>query len=104
VLRVEQADDALRFSVSDTGPGIPPDKLEEIFDRYLQVRPDDRRGVGLGLYISRCIVLGHGGRIWADSRPGEGSTFFFTLPAHRADDSAGARPSAHEAPQEPTTI
>jgi signal transduction histidine kinase len=80
VLRVEQADDALRFSVSDTGPGIPPDKLEEIFDRYLQVRPDDRRGVGLGLYISRCIVLGHGGRIWAESRAGGGSTVCFTLP------------------------
>jgi signal transduction histidine kinase len=80
VLRVEPVERALRFSVSDTGPGIPPDRLEEIFDRYLQVRSDDRRGVGLGLYISRCIVLGHGGRIWAESGGDGGSTFRFTLP------------------------
>lgn len=72
--------DALRFSVSDTGPGIPPDKLEKIFDRYLQVRSDDSRGVGLGLYISRCIVQGHAGRIWAERRAGGGTTVCFTLP------------------------
>jgi len=70
----------LRFSVSDTGPGIPPDKLDKIFDRYLQVRSDDSRGVGLGLYISRCIVQGHAGRIWAERRAGGGSTVCFTLP------------------------
>jgi signal transduction histidine kinase len=80
VLGVESQPDALQFSVRDTGPGIPADKLEAIFDRYLQVRSDDRRGVGLGLYISRCIVLGHGGRIWAESARGEGSTVRFTLP------------------------
>jgi signal transduction histidine kinase len=80
VLRVEPSESELRFSVSDTGPGIPPDKLEQIFERYLQVRPDDRRGVGLGLYISRCIVLGHGGRIWVERSSSEGSTLCFTLP------------------------
>lgn len=77
---VEQVDGALRFSVRDTGSGIAPDKLEAVFDRYLQGRPGDRRGVGLGLYISRCIVQGHGGRIWAQSRLGEGSTVSFTIP------------------------
>lgn len=85
VVRVEAVEetpvqDALQFSVSDTGPGIPPDKLEKIFDRYLQVRSDDSRGVGLGLYISRCIVQGHAGRIWAERRAGGGSTVCFTLP------------------------
>lgn len=80
VLGVESHPAEVQFSVSDTGPGIPADKLEAIFDRYLQVRADDRRGVGLGLYISRCIVLGHGGRIWAESRQGEGCTVRFTLP------------------------
>jgi signal transduction histidine kinase len=79
VLRVEQLDDEIRFGVSDTGPGIAADKLEAIFERFHQLA-DDRRGVGLGLYISKCIVQGHHGRIWAQSNPGEGSTFSFTLP------------------------
>lgn len=80
VLRVAQSTNELQFSVSDTGPGIPSERLQEIFNRYVQVRSNDRRGVGLGLYISRCIVLGHGGRIWAESKPAEGTTVCFTLP------------------------
>ena len=79
VVRVEHVGDDIRFSVSDTGIGIPADKLEAIFQRFLQVATD-RRGVGLGLYICRAIVQGHGGRIWADSAPGAGSTFSFTVP------------------------
>ena len=79
VVRAERLGDELRVSVSDTGEGIPSDKLEAIFERFLQVT-HDRRGVGLGLYISKCIVQGHGGRIWAESTIGEGSTFCFTLP------------------------
>jgi len=69
-------------SVSDTGVGIATDKLEAVFVRFLQVTENDRRGVGLGLYISKAIVQGHGGRIWAESKVGEGSTFCFTLPIH----------------------
>ena len=80
VVRVERADEEVRFAVSDTGPGIPDDKLEAIFDRFLQIHEDDRRGVGLGLYISKCIVQGHGGRIWAQSGAGLGTTLCFTLP------------------------
>jgi len=72
--------DATRIDVSDTGVGIPSDKLEAIFDRFVQVEKDDKRGVGLGLYISKCIVQGHGGRIWAKSDPGTGSTVSFSLP------------------------
>ena len=74
----------MRFAVSDTGVGIPADKLEAVFERFLQITKNDRRGVGLGLYISKCIVQGHGGRIWAESKSGEGSTFCFTLPIHAA--------------------
>lgn len=80
VVRVERLGDEIRFAVSDTGEGIPTDKLEAVFERFLQVKPNDRRGVGLGLYISKCIVQGHGGRIWAESRMGHGSTFCFTIP------------------------
>lgn len=80
VVRVERVDDAIRFAVSDTGPGIPSDQLEAVFERFLQLTKSDRRGVGLGLYISKAIVQGHGGRIWAESTIGVGSTFYFTLP------------------------
>jgi signal transduction histidine kinase len=76
----DRAGDELRFSVSDTGSGIPDSMLEAVFERFWQAGKNDRRGVGLGLYISKCIVDAHGGRIWAESKHGEGSTFYFTLP------------------------
>jgi signal transduction histidine kinase len=64
--------------------GIPADKLEAVFERFLQITKNDRRGIGLGLYISKSIVQAHRGRIWAESRPGEGTTISFTLPIHSA--------------------
>jgi signal transduction histidine kinase len=79
-VRGEGAGDELRFSISDTGSGMPGNVLEAIFERFWQVGKNDRRGVGLGLYISRCIVEAHGGRIWAESQLGEGSRLCFTLP------------------------
>jgi signal transduction histidine kinase len=82
VVRLERISDELRFAVRDTGVGIPADKLDAVFERYRQVSLHDRRGIGLGLYISKCIVQGHGGKIWAESKWGEGSTFCFTLPIH----------------------
>jgi signal transduction histidine kinase len=80
VVRLERVDDAVVGRVSDDGEGIPDDKLEAVFDRFVQLTRHDRRGVGLGLFIAKCIVSGHGGRIWAENRPGGGSTFSFTLP------------------------
>jgi len=80
VVHVERVENDIRFAVSDTGAGIPADKLDAIFERSFQVARNDRRGIGLGLYISKCIVQRHGGRIWAESTIGEGSTFSFTLP------------------------
>jgi PAS domain S-box-containing protein len=71
------------FSVSDRGRGIPADKREAIFERFGQVDASDSRergGFGLGLPIARSIVEQHAGRIWVDSEPGRGSTFWFTLP------------------------
>jgi PAS domain S-box-containing protein len=73
------------FSVRDTGRGIPPNKLSQIFERFQQVDAGDSRekgGTGLGLAICRSIVTQHNGRIWVESTPGQGSTFFFSLPAH----------------------
>ena len=82
-LRVEPVEEEVRFSVTDTGPGITEDNRERIFERFWQVSASDKRGLGLGLYISKCIVEAHGGRIWVESKPKSGSTFFFTLPGAR---------------------
>jgi signal transduction histidine kinase len=76
------------FSVRDTGRGIPADRLEGIFERFRQVDASDARekgGAGLGLPIARGIVDQHGGRMWAESRKGGGSTFRFTLPVAGGD-------------------
>jgi signal transduction histidine kinase len=78
-LAMEANDGLIRVSVSDTGPGIPAEQHERVFRRFTQVGRG-QGGVGLGLYIARRIVEAHGGRIGLVSRPGEGSTFFFTLP------------------------
>lgn len=79
----ERAGDEVRCSVRDTGSGIPEDMLGSVFERFWQVGKNDRRGRGLGLYISKCIVDAHGGRISAKSTLGEGSNFCFILPARR---------------------
>jgi signal transduction histidine kinase len=71
------------FRVRDRGQGIPTDKLESIFERFHQVDSSDSRkkgGTGLGLAICRKIIEQHGGKIWAESILGKGSTFSFTLP------------------------
>jgi signal transduction histidine kinase len=70
----------VQVSVSDTGPGIAPEKIDTIFERFSQINSQDRRGIGLGLYIAKMMVEEHPGRIWVESKLGEGSTFHFTLP------------------------
>lgn len=67
------------ISVADTGPGIPTEEAAHIFDLYWKGRRG-QRGSGLGLFIAKGIIESHGGRIWIDSRVGEGTAFFFTLP------------------------
>jgi len=84
----------IRFRVSDTGIGIPRDQQTAIFEEFTQVAPATsgvKEGAGLGLAITKRIVELHGGRIWVESTPGEGSHFFFTLPA-AAPGEHGSRP------------
>jgi PAS domain S-box-containing protein len=84
------------FWVADTGAGIGADALPRLFDRFWQARKAGRRGAGLGLPIVKGLVEAHGGRIWVESTPGRGTTFFFTIPvAPRAEAWRSAEPSPH---------
>ena len=78
--------DEVIVSVHDEGIGVPQADLERIFERFYKVdrvRPRGRGGTGLGLAIARQIAESHGGRIWVESREGEGSTFSFVIPVER---------------------
>jgi PAS domain S-box-containing protein len=81
----------LVVQVEDTGPGIPPEDLERVFDRFWRAGKRKERGIGLGLAIARGIVRGHGGHIWAESTAGTGSVFSFSLPL---GDRSGASATA----------
>jgi signal transduction histidine kinase len=88
-VEVKAIDSAFLVAVSDTGPGIAPSDQERIFQEFHQIDNTSARkkgGTGLGLSISKRIVEMHGGRIWVESSPGKGSTFWFTLPFRRPRD------------------
>lgn len=81
-----ERDGSLEVSVRDTGVGVPEDELPRLFERFYKADKARRsEGTGLGLAIAKHIVQAHGGAIWAESRPGNGSTFRFTLPLAKAD-------------------
>ena len=86
----------VQFAVHDTGPGIAPELLDHLFERYWQAEEGAQKGRGLGLYIAKHLVEAQGGRIWVESRLGAGTTLFFTLPRNnpfRANvESTGALP------------
>ncbi len=77
----------VHVTIADTGPGIPPEQLSYIFERYYQAS-GLRSGYGLGLAIAKEIVTGHGGNIEAQSNPGEGTRFIVTLPSSVSTSSA----------------
>ena len=81
----------LRFSVHDTGPGIPAEALPHLFEPFWQVEGTGKKGTGLGLTISRGIVMAHGGSLEVESEQGQGSTFSFTLPRASLEARAGPR-------------
>ncbi|MGQ9710549.1 MAG: GAF domain-containing protein [Anaerolineae bacterium] len=96
--------DNVLISVSDSGIGIPPEKLPHIFDAFTQVDASPSRkygGTGLGLTISKSFIELHGGRIWVESEVGKGTTFTFTLPIQGPPQiGPEAEPKAEEAPSE----
>jgi signal transduction histidine kinase len=92
--------DAIVFSVADTGRGISPEDLPHVFEQYWK---HDQQGTGLGLFIARSVVEAHHGRMWVESRPGTGSTFFFTLnlavePARASDEEEMPAPQPAPVP------
>jgi len=89
ILGAEARPGEVVFYVADTGCGIASDQLPHVFDRFWQAPEGKRGGAGLGLPIVKGIVDAHAGSIWVQSAPGQGSTFFFTIPTPEAD--AGLR-------------
>ena len=79
-LRLAPCEEGIQFTVRDNGCGIAAEAIGGIFERFSQGERTDRSGLGLGLYIAHSIVAAHGGRIWVESKLGEGSAFHFTLP------------------------
>ncbi len=82
-IKVEKHTNKLIVSVKDRGIGIPRHKLPLVFDRFYQVRAHKTNGFGLGLYIAKEIIRQHKGQIWANSKPGKGSIFYFSLPLRK---------------------
>ncbi|HEX6314617.1 MAG TPA: ATP-binding protein [Gemmatimonadaceae bacterium] len=88
VIGAAPRDGEVLFWVHDTGSGISPEDVPHLFERFWQGRKAGRHGAGLGLPIVKGLVEAHGGRIWVESTPGQGSTFFFTIPvAPRAEEA-----------------
>lgn len=80
LIRISRLAGFVRIALTDKGPGISPDHLPYLFDRYYRSGQHNVSGLGLGLYISKEIILRHCGEIGADSELGKGSNFWFTLP------------------------
>jgi two-component system, LuxR family, sensor kinase FixL len=80
-------EDSVTINVADTGSGIAPEMTSQLFQPFVTTK---RHGMGVGLSISRTIIEGHGGRIWADTNPGGGTTFRFTLRGVSKEDIGDA--------------
>ena len=91
ILDARVANGTVRFTVADTGTGIPKEYQDRIFEKFFQVPDAKTKGTGLGLYIAKEIVRAHDGEIGVESKPGEGSTFWFTLPRATSNAAKGVR-------------
>ncbi len=91
-ITASRKDQSILLGIKDTGMGIPEDKLQMIFDEFYQVEGGKHGGTGLGLAIAKRLVEEHGGNIWAESRLGKGSTFYFTLPRSGENEDGRLNP------------
>jgi signal transduction histidine kinase len=91
-LRACAADRVIHFEIEDSGPGVPPEAVGQVFDRFWQARQSGRAGAGLGLAIARGVVEIHGGEIGVRSEPGHGAVFHFSIPRALAADPTGGVP------------
>lgn len=102
-LRVRADESLVRVEVEDTGPGLPEDLKDIVFDPYVRGRRRDDGGLGLGLATVKCLVEAHGGTTGVDSRVGRGSTFWFELPtAHSLTDAKTPAPQTDQERAAPT--
>ena len=105
VVRVrERGTQHIVIEVVDHGLGIPPEQVGKLFQKFARVRTEDHlkvSGTGLGLYISRLIVEGHGGQIWVESELGKGSTFGLALPIDPRARPRSRRPAADKVRRRP---
>jgi len=85
IVSSRQVDSEVLVTVSDSGPGIPPEDMDRLFEPFRSTKPG---GLGMGLSISRSIVTSHGGRMWAENNTTRGATFGFTLPVQVDIDAA----------------
>lgn len=83
MVRLKQAGHLMVITFTDHGPGIPAESLPMVFERFYRLRTENATGTGLGLYICKQIVEAHRGKIWAESTPGQGTTFFIELPINQ---------------------
>ena len=89
-LELAQVEQMLKVTVADRGPGIAPGERAHLFNRFMRAgaQASDQYGIGLGLWVVKAIVEGHGGHVGVDKRPGGGSVFWFTIPLEGHDESA----------------
>jgi len=99
-LQARLEDGSVRYTVQDNGVGMPPEECQGLFERYAQSSRNRRSaGLGLGLYLCRQIIQAHGGQIGASSQPGQGATFWFTLPVAAASNQRSQTDASESLPE-----
>jgi signal transduction histidine kinase len=89
IVQAETEGEMMRFAVKDSGLGIEPEEQGRLFQRFQRVGGESGKrisGTGLGLFVCKSLIEAHGGKIWFESTPGVGSTFYFTVPLYRGQD------------------